>query len=160
MAHRAIDEVKKASLPETIELCTKTKEWEILAECIDDCRHEDLESISHYTTEKAAQELERIYPIEAAKIFRAMGMRIVKAKKSKYYGAALGNFLKTKKLYLDNDRREEWMSLVEVVRRDHYRKYSLMGDFEELVSGNYPETPESFEERTRKRWEKQISEKE
>ena len=158
--NRAIDEVKKASLPETIELCTKTKEWEILAECIDDCRHEDLESISHYTTEKAAQELERTYPIEAAKIYRSMGMRIVKAKKSKYYGAALGNFLKTKKLYLDNDRREEWMSLVEVVRRDHYRKYSLMGDFEELVSGNYPETPESFEERTRKRWEKQISEKE
>ena len=158
--NRAIEEVKKASLPKTLELCTKTKEWEILAECIDACRHEDLESISHYTTEKAAQELERTNPIEAAKIYRAMGMRIVKAKKSKYYGAALGHFLKTKKLYLDNDRRDEWLSVVEIVRRDHYRQYSLMGGFEELVSGNYPESPESFEERTRKRWEKQISDKE
>ena len=157
--NRAIEEVKKASLPGTIELCTKTQEWEILAECIDACKHEDLESISHYSTEKAAQGLERKYPTEAAKIYRAMGKRIVKAKKSKYYGAALSHFLKTKKLYLDIGRREEWLSLVENVRRDHYRKYSLMGDFEELVSGNYPESPESFEERTRKRWEKQISDK-
>ena len=157
--NKAIEEVKKASLPQTIKLCTKTKEWEILAECIDVCTHEDLESISHYTTEEAAQELEKEHPTEAAKIYRAMAMRIVKAKKSKYYGAALDHFLKTKRLYLDNDCREEWLSLVETVRRDHYRKYSLIGDFEELVSGDYPESPESFEERTRKRWEKQISDK-
>ena len=157
--NRAIEEVKKASLPQTIELCTKTKEWQILAECIDACRHEDLESISHYTTNEAAQELEKKHPTEAAKIYRAMGMRIIKAKKSKYYAAAIDHFLKTKKLYLDNDRREEWLSLVENVRRDHYRQYSFIGGFEELVLGNYPESPESFEERARKRWEKQISDK-
>ena len=55
--NRAIEEAKKASLAQPIELCTKTKEWQILAECIDDCRHEDLESISLYTTNEAAQEL-------------------------------------------------------------------------------------------------------
>ena len=86
-------------------------------------------------------------------------MRIIEAKKSKYCGAAIDHFLKTKKLYLDNDRREEWLSLVEKVRRDHYRQYRFIGDFEELVLGNSPESPESFEERTRKRWEKQISDK-
>lgn len=84
-------------------------------------------------------------------------MRIVKAKKSKYYGIALDHFLKAKKLYSENDCQEEWLSLVENVRRDHYRKYSFIGDFENIVSGNYPEYLESFEERIRKRWEKQIS---
>jgi len=154
---KAIEEVKKASLPAIIKLCMKTKEWAILAESIKAADHEDLEAISHYTTEKAAQELEKNYPIEAAKIYRALGMRIVKAKKSKYYGIALDHFLKAKKLYSENDCQEEWLSLVENVRRDHYRKYSFIGDFEKIVSGKYPEYLESFEERTRKRWQKQIS---
>ena len=46
-----------------------------------------------------------------------------------YPYVALDHFLKSKKLYLDNDCREEWLSLVENVRRDHYRKYSLIGNF-------------------------------
>lgn len=154
---KAIEEVKKASLPAIIKLCTKTKEWGVLAESISAAEHEDLEAISHYTTVKAAQELEKDHPVEAAKIYRALGMRIVKAKKSKYYGIALDHFLKAKKLYSENDCQEEWLSLVENVRRDHYRKYSFIGDFEKIVSGRYPEYLESFEERTRKRWEKQIS---
>ena len=62
-----------------------------------------------------------------------------------------------KKLYEENNCREEWSSLVENIRRDHYRKYSFIGDFEKIVSGESPEYLESFEERTRKRWEKQIS---
>ncbi len=156
---KAIEEVKKASLPVIIKLCTKTKEWWVLAESIKASDHEDLEAISHYTTEKAAQELEEDHPVEAAKIYRALGMRIVKAKKSKYYGIALDHFLKAKTLYSENGCQEEWLSLVENIRRDHYRKYSLIGDFEKLVSGEYPESPETFEERTRKRWEKQISDK-
>ncbi len=46
---------------------------------------------------------------------------------------------------------------MENVLQDHYRKYSFIGDFEKIVSGKYPEYLESFEERTRKIWEKQIS---
>lgn len=154
---KAIEEVKKASLPAIIKLCTKTKEWEILAESINAAKHEELEAIGHYTTEKAAQKLEKKYPIEAAKIYRALGMRIVKAKKSKYYWIALDHLLKAKRLYSENACQEEWLSLVENIRRDHYHKYSFIGDFEKIVSGRYPEYLESFEERTRKRWEKQIS---
>ena len=154
---KAIEEAKRASLPAIIELCTKTKELKILAESISAAKHEELEDISHYTTEKAAQELEKNHPIEVAKIYRALGMRIVKAKKSKYYGIALEHMLKAKKLYSENDCQEEWLSLVENIRRDHYRKYSFIGDFEKIVSGKYPDYLESFEERTIKRWEKQIS---
>ena len=154
---KAIEEVKKASLPTIIKLCTKTKEWGFLAESVTAAEHEDLEAISHFTTEKAAQELEKNYPIEAAKIYRALGVRIVKAKKSKYYGIALEHLLKAKNLYSENDCQEEWLSLVANIRRDHYRKYSFIGDFEKIASGNYPEYLESFEERTRKRWQKQLS---
>ena len=146
-------------MPAIIKLCIKTKEWEILDESINTAEHEELEDISHYTTEKAAQGLEKKYPVEAAKVYRALGMRILKSKKSKYYWIALEHFLKGKKLYEENDCQEQWLSLVEDVRRDHYRKYSFIGDFEKLVSGLYPESPESFEERTRRGWEKQISDK-
>lgn len=156
---KAIEEVMNASLPAIITLCMKTQEWEILYESINAATHEDLEAISHYTTEKAAQEIEKNHPIEAAKIYRALGMRIVKAKKSKYYGIALDHMLKAKKLYSENNCEDEWLSLVEDVRRDHYRKYSFIGDFEKIVLGRYPEYLESFEERTRKRWEKQLSDK-
>ena len=154
---KAIEEVMNASLPVIITLCMKTQEWEILYESINAAEHEDLEAISHYTTEKAAQELEKNHPIEAAKIYRALGMRIVKAKKSKYYRIALDHMLKAKKLYSENNCEDEWLSLVEDVRRDHYRKYSFIGDFEKIVLGRYPEYLESFEERTRKRWKKQLS---
>jgi hypothetical protein len=37
------------------------------------------------------------------------------------------------------------------------RKYSFIGDFEKIVSGRYPEYLDSFEERTRKIWKKQVS---
>ncbi|NQT58649.1 MAG: hypothetical protein HQ557_06665 [Bacteroidetes bacterium] len=155
----AIEEIGKTSLPIIIELCTKTQEWKILAESIKAARHEEIEYISHYDTEKAAQGLSQEYPVEAAKIFRALGLRIVKAKKSKYYGIANEHLLKAKKLYVENNCQKEWSSLVENIRRDHYRKYSFIGDFEKIVSGEYPEYLESFEERTKKRWAKQISDK-
>ena len=154
---RAIEEAMKASLPAIIELCTKTQEWKIQNKIISTAEHEDLEAISHYITEREAQEFEKDHPIEAVKIYRAMDMRIVKAKKSKYYEIALDHMLKAKKLYSENNREDEWLSLVEEVRRDHHRKHSFIGDFERIVVGSYPEYLESFEERTRKRWKKQLS---
>jgi len=50
-----------------------------------------------------------------------------------------------------------WLSLVNHVRKDHSRKYSFIGDFEEIAAGNRPEPPESFEKRARKTWKKQTS---
>ncbi len=153
----AIEIIRKSSLPVIIELCTKTQEWKMLAESIKTSDHEEIEAISHYDTEKAVQELSREYPVEAAKIYRALGLRIVKAKKSRYYRIAIEHLLKAKKLYEENNCREEWSSLVENIRREHYRKYSFIGDFEKIVLGEVPEYLESFEEKTRKRWEKQLA---
>ena len=50
-----------------------------------------------------------------------------------------------------------WLSLVDRVRQDHSRKYSFIGDFEEIAAGKRPEPPESFEKRARKRWKKQTA---
>jgi hypothetical protein len=51
--------------------------------------HQELESLSHYMIEPAAKKLARLHPDIAAKVYRALGMRILNAKKSKYYDAAL-----------------------------------------------------------------------
>jgi len=157
---KAMKTVLSASLPDIINLSVKTQEWEILRKSVENAGHEELEAISHFTTEKAAEELEKIHPIEAAKIYRAMGMRIVKGKKSRHYDIALDHLRKAKKLYSENKRKDEWLFLVEEVRRDHSRKYSFIGGFERIVSGSYAGRYQSFEERTKKRWEKRLSDAE
>jgi uncharacterized Zn finger protein len=95
--------------------------------------------------------------LAAAKIYRALGMRILNSKKSKYYSIALEHFLKVKSIYIENNSKEEWLSIVKYIRENHARKYSFITDFEKLVSGIYPSPQKSFEQRARKRWEKQIA---
>jgi len=154
---KAIQEAKKSSLSAFIEICTATKEWEILSEHILDVEHDELEKISHYTTEKAAKGLARKHGQAAAKIYAALGMRIVRKGKSKYYHYALEHFRNAKKLYEKAGCDQMWLSLVDRVRQDHSRKYSFIGDFEEIAAGNGHEPPESFEKRARKRWKKQTA---
>ena len=154
---KAIHEAKKSSLSAFIEICTAAKEWGILSEHILDVGHDKLEKISHYTTEKAAKGLEKKHGQAAAKIYAALGMRIVRSGKSKYYHYALEHFRNARKLYEKTGCYQMWLSLVDRVRQDHSRKYSFIGDFEEIAAGNRPEPPESFEKRARKRWKKQTS---
>ena len=154
---KAIQEAKKSSLSAFIEICTATKEWEILSEHILDVEHDELEKISHYTTEKAAKGLARKHGQAAAKIYAALGMRIIRKGKSKYYHYALEHFRNAKKLYEKAGCDQMWLSLVDRVRQDHSRKYSFIGDFEEIAAGKRPEPPESFEKRARKRWKKQTA---
>jgi len=155
---KAMREAGKAPLRDFIEICALTKEWDRLAARIESAGGEELESISHYTTEKAANGLARNHGAAAAKIYSAMGMRILKKKKSKYYGIAHAHFRKAKELYEKSGRENEWQSVVERVRVAHSRKYTFIGEFEKIVAGHKPEVPESFESRARKRWNKQISE--
>jgi len=155
---KAIHKAKNSSLSAFIEICTATKEWGILSEHILDVEHDKLEKIGHYTTEKAAKGLERKHTQAAAKICAALGMRIVRKGKSEYYHYALEHFRSAKKLYERVGCDQMWLSLVDRVRQDHSRKYSFIGDFEEIAAGNRPKPSESFEKRAKKRWEKQTSE--
>ncbi len=154
---KAIQEAKKSSLSAFIEICTATKEWGVLSEHILDVEHDKLEKIGHYTTEKAAKGLAKKHGQAAAKIYAALGMRIIRKGKSKYYHYALEHFRNARKLYEKEGCDQMWLSLVDRVRQDHSRKYSFIGDFEEIAAGNRPETLESFEKRAKKRWKKQTS---
>lgn len=153
---KAIQEARRTLLSAFIEICTETKEWDVLSEHIVAIEHEKLEKISHYTTEKAAKGLARKHGQAAAKVYGALGMRIVKSGKSKYYQYTLEHFRNAKRLYERSGCEQMWSALVERVRKDHSRKYSFIGYFEEIVSGRAPESPESFEKRVRKRWIKQT----
>jgi len=154
---KAIQEAKKTSLSGFIEICTATKEWGVLSEHIAFVEQEELEKIGHYTTEKAAKGLTRKYCEAAAKVYAALGMRIILSGKSKYYHYALEHFRNARKLYKKSGCNQMWLSLVDRVRQDHSRKYSFIGDFEEIAAGNRPEPPESFEKRAQKRWKNQTS---
>ena len=116
-----------------------------------------LEELSHYTTERAAKGLAKKHGLAAAEIYSALGMRILKKGKSNYYRYALEHFLKVQKLYEKGGRDQLWTDLVERVRRDHFRKYSFIPDFEKIVAGRPLKKSESFKRRILKRWKKQIT---
>ena len=154
---KALEKAKETSLSGFIEICVKTKEWDKLADHISSIDSGQLEELSHYTTEKAAKGLTKIHGLAAAKIYSALGMRILKKGKSKYYRYALEHFQKAGKFYKKTDRDQLWMDLVERVRLNHSRKYSFIPDFEKIVAGRPLKKPESFKTRALKRWKKQIS---
>ena len=153
---KAIDEAKSKSLSGTIEICIKTREYDILNESIISAGNEQLEDIIYTTTQKAAEILIKRYPLSAAKIYCALGINILKSKKSKYYKVAVENFHRAKSLYEKSNNEKEWLSLVDDIYKNYSRKYSFMNDFEKLVSGKYPENVKSFIEKTKERWKKQT----
>jgi tetratricopeptide (TPR) repeat protein len=155
--HKALEKAKDVSLSGFIDICAKTKEWDKLADHISSTATEQLEELSHFTTERAAKGLAKKQGLASAKIYSALGMRILKKGKSKYYQYALEHFWKAGKLYRRAGRDQLWMDLVERVRRDHSRKYSFIPDFEKIVAGRPLKKLESFETKTLKRWKKQIS---
>jgi hypothetical protein len=114
-------------------------------------RAAQLEGLSHYTTEPAAKRLDRSHPDVAAKVYRALGMRILKAKKSRYYGAALSHFESARRCYERAGLRRDWEATVAQVRKEHQRKTGFMGGFEKLVAGRGPSDEPSFLDRARSR---------
>ncbi|HOZ49895.1 MAG TPA: hypothetical protein PK468_25055, partial [Candidatus Hydrogenedentes bacterium] len=132
---KAMEAARRTSLSGFIEICAKTKEWDVLARYIEVVTREALEGVSHYVTEKAAKGLARGHALAAAKVYAALGMRIVKAGKSKYYRYALDHLRSAKKLAEKAGHAEMWSSLVEEVRKNHSRKQGFMPGFEEIAAG-------------------------
>ena len=154
---KALEKAKDASLSGFIDICVKTKEWDILANHISSIDTKQLEGVSHNTTEKAAKGLTKLHELAAAKIYSALGIHILKKGKSKYYRYTLEHFRMLQKLYEKAGLDQLWIDLIERVRRDHSRNYSFISDFEKIVAGCPQKKPESFKTRTLKRWKKQIS---
>ncbi len=154
---KAMAAAAEAQLDDFMGLCIKTKEWEVLAERICAAAHDEIEAVGHYTLENVAKGLARKNVYATAKIYRALGVRIVKKGKSKYYHFALTHFRKSRDLYKKCGNIEEWDELVEDMKRNHYRKYSFIGDFMEIAEGGAPDKLPSFRQITKKQWAKQIS---
>ena len=140
-----------------LEISVEQKAWDALSRRIMAVSNEALEGLSHFVNEPVAKGLVRRHPLAAAKIHRALAMRIVVAGKSKYYTYALEHLEQAKKLYEKNGQEESWRSLVARVRKDHSRKHSLMGAFEAIVAGRPTSRPRSFEQQMRTKWKKQAS---
>jgi tetratricopeptide (TPR) repeat protein len=149
---KAMAASERASLSSLIELWLSVKEIERLADRLNRAGNDELEGLSHYATEPAAKRLVRTHPATAAKVFRAMCVRILNAGKSKYYDAALANIEAARKCYLAAGLDELWSKTSAEIRREHYRKSGFMPGFEEIVAGKRALPQPSFLDRARAQW--------
>lgn len=147
---KAMAALDGADLASTIDLLVATRELERLGSVVDRATRESLIGLSHHTTEPAAKKLERSHPLLVAKLRIAMGLRILDAKKSRYYEAALANLGKARKVLLREGRPEEWEALAREIREKHGRKSGFMPGFERLAEK--PSREPSFLDRARERW--------
>lgn len=149
---KAMDTTECADLGSLIDLWLETREVERLVRRLHTATDPEIEDLSHHRTEPAARRLAKSHPDVAAKLYRALGMRILKAKKSKYYDAALSHFESAKRCYERSDLHREWAAVVADVRRAHHRKAGFMAGFERLAAGHGPSDAPSFLDRARSRW--------
>jgi len=115
-----------------------------------------LENLGHSFSEMASKKLKKEHPGTAARLWQAQGFRIVNAKKSKCYDAAVANFEQAKKCYKKAELVEDWEKTVAKVRVGHFRKRGFMVDFEKIVSDEKPRAQPSFMERAESRWNKNV----
>jgi hypothetical protein len=152
---KALNAASDVDLHSLLELFTQIKETERLADLVRGSSDGDLENESHYLTEPAAKLLEQNHPGLAARLWRAQGMRIVDAKKSKYYEAALSNFERARDCYRAAGLAAEWEQTVRRVCTLHNRKTGFINGFQALVAGAKRSERPSFLERAKTRWREQ-----
>jgi len=149
---KALDAAKGADLHSVMELFLETREMERLADLVRGLTDEELENLSHYTTEPAAIKLEKTQPGLAARLWSAQGMRIVDAGKSKYYAAAVSNFERAKRCFVRAGLTADWEETVSQVRSSHRRKTGFMPAFEAVATGAGDKEQSSFLDRAKARW--------
>jgi uncharacterized Zn finger protein len=150
---RAMAVADGSALESVIDLLVKTRELDRLVARISAATAIELEAISHYSNEPAADLLAASNPALAARLYRALGLRVVNAKKSKYYDAALAHLERARDCYLASGRPDLWHELVADVRLRHGRKTSFMPGFERVAAGGPAlEHHPSILERARRRW--------
>ena len=154
---KAMDAAAQGDLDSVIELWLGAKEIGRLAERLERTSDTKLQSLSHYVTEPAAERLAKTHPGIAARLFRAMCMRVVNAGKSRYYHAALSNLEKAKICYQKAGLDTQWKVLAAEIRQEHRRKSGFMPGFEKVVGGKGPSREPSFLDRARGNWASRVS---
>ncbi len=155
---KAMNAARGDDLHSLIDLFVETKEMERLAALVRGSTDQALHGVSHYATEPAATKLEKSHPGLAARLWRSQGMRIVDAKKSRYYDAALSNFERARDCYQRAGLAAEWEETVRQVRAAHHRKTGFIGGFEALAAGAKRSDRPSFLERAKARWGERYGE--
>lgn len=139
-------------LPAVIELLLHTDETGRLGHLAARTSDNSLEGIGHHVAEQAGTALEPGHPGEAARIWQAQGMRILKTGKSRYYGAALRYFEHAKRCYRQADQPAGWQQVVDEVYAQHGRKTRFLPGFDEMVTGTDPTPQPSFLDQAKIRW--------
>ena len=140
-----------ASLSVLLPLLVDTEETARLACVIDQCTDVHL-SHTGYRTVEAAEALDESYPEQAARLWRALGLDIVNAGKSKQYASAVEYFGRAQRCFAVAGLPDCWDQLVDQVRANHYRKAGFIREFEKVVTGVPAEPEPSFLEKARARW--------
>jgi len=153
---KAMNVAMQGELGELMSLCLKTKDWDRLAARIHASTHAQLEAISQYVSEPAAGGLGKRDKLAAGKLYRALAMRILNSKKSKYYDAALGHLRRARKLFLEAKSEPEWQEIMKTIQTEHGRKKGILAGLGLISSGKVPNEP-SFAERAQARWREQTS---
>ena len=153
---RAMETAAQADIDNFMDICVATGEWELLASRVLSASDGELEDLSHYTLEPAAEGLAKRNTPAAVKLYRALGFRILTSKKSKYYNAALSHFRRTWDLCRKADMDSEWQAVVDRIYAEHSRKIGFMPGFERLLAGKTESNP-SFADKARARWQQQVS---
>jgi hypothetical protein len=125
-----------------------------LASLVDQTPDSALEGLSHTLGEPAAALLEGGYPGLAARLWRAQALRILHAKRSKYYRVVVLDLAHARDGFLAAGEEEVWDRTVAQLRVEHRRKLGFMEAFERLAAGATPEPEPTFLERARARWQK------
>lgn len=149
---KAMAASEKGDLSSQIELWLEKKESDRLVSRLRRATDKELEDLSHYRTEPLARKLERSDSDIAARVYRALCMRIVNAGKSKYYNAALDHIEHAKKCYTKAGLNADWQVAVADVRNRHFRKKGFMAGFEDIVAGAPKHVEPPFLERAKARW--------
>lgn len=149
---RAMEAARGADLRSLMDLFLTAGETGRLADLVRAADDDALESLSHYTTEPVARQLEATEAGIAARLWRAQAMRIVNAGKSKYYTAALDNLASARHCFESAGLAAEWQETVRRIRAEHGRKSGFMPGFERLVAGTAPSDAPSFLARAKARW--------
>lgn len=152
---KAVEEAVRAgghSLAPVIGVLVQTGETGHLAGLVASRTNDDLQRLSHFALEPAAESLEKTHPGCAARLWCAAGLRVVDAGKSKYYPAALENLGRARRCYQAAGLEADWLRVVSEIRDRHSRKSGFMRGFDEVVEEGGPGPEPSFLENARARW--------
>ncbi|TMC05991.1 MAG: hypothetical protein E6J41_20205 [Chloroflexi bacterium] len=150
---KAVEAAMQTDLYSLVDLLVHTREIDRLGQLIARTSDEALEGVSHFALEPAARKLDRRYPAEAARLWRAQAVRILDQGKSRYYDAALEHLRRARRCSLKSGRPDIWEGIVSEVRERHRRKTGFMPEFERIASGSRPRPEPGFLERAKARWD-------